>query len=164
MQLEQADPCDPPYKIMIIDQIENRKTYQNLHPGIWKGLQFLAGIDFATLSPGRNEIDGDRIFVLRQEYQTQSHEGGIWESHRQYIDIQYVYGGQEQIGYTPLEAVRVTAAYDPLEDCVLYEGHGQFFRLNPLHFMILFPQDVHMPGICIETPMPVQKIVVKVRI
>lgn len=149
---------------MILDQIENRNIYRDLHPGIWEGLQFLASIDFAALSPGRNDIDGDRLYALRQEYQTGSQEGGIWESHRQYIDIQYVFSGPEQIGYASFDSVSVTAAYDPLEDCVLYEGSGQFIEVHPRDFMILFPQDIHMPAIRVGDPETVQKIVVKVRL
>lgn len=47
---------------------------------------------------GRHEIDGDRVFALVQNYTTNPIEGALYEAHRRYSDIQFVFSGRK----TPL--------------------------------------------------------------
>lgn len=52
--------------------------------------------------------------------------------------------------------------YDNRKDVAIYKGEGHFVNLEEKHFLILFPTDVHMPGIAINIPKAVKKVVVKV--
>jgi YhcH/YjgK/YiaL family protein len=56
--------------------------------------------------------------------------------------------------------------YDETKDFLSLQGEGRedFFRIPQGTFVILFPQDAHMPGIAVSTPQPVKKFVVKVAI
>ena len=58
-------------------------------------LEFLAKPETAELPVGRYELDGDNIFVLIQDQTTAPVENKRAESHRNYIDIQYLFTGKE---------------------------------------------------------------------
>lgn len=147
---------------MIIDHIRNWNSYFSLPARFARAFSFLKRLDFQTLRPGRNDIEGDSLFAMCQEYETKSPGEGKWESHRSYADIQYVAGGEELIGYAPLESMIVREAYRQDSDCAFYHGAGDFIRLRQGQFGIFLPQDVHMPGIAVGGPSPVRKVVVKV--
>jgi len=147
---------------MIIDHISCLEEYLNLSPRIAKGLTFLKSLDFDSLQPGRNDIDGDLLFAISQEYETRDPKDGKWESHRLYADIQMVVEGDELIGYAPLGSMAVKTEYVAERDCAIYEGEGDFIRFQKGTFGIFFPQDVHMPSIAVDQPSPVKKVVVKV--
>ena len=149
---------------MIIDRIENRARYQKLGTGIGAALEYLAQTDFAGLAPGRYDIDGDSVYALVQHYETRPREKGLWEAHRRYIDVQYVAAGIETMGYAPLDAMTVSQAYAPEEDCVLFSGDGDFITARAGTFVVFFPQDVHMPCLVKDTPGTVRKVVVKVAV
>jgi biofilm protein TabA len=52
--------------------------------------------------------------------------------------------------------------YDEGKDFLKLSGDGGFCRMTGGMFMVLYPQDAHMPGIAIDGPVPVKKIVMKV--
>jgi YhcH/YjgK/YiaL family protein len=148
---------------MIIDQLKNAALYLGIHPRMGDAFRYLQKTDFSKIEPGRYEIDGANLFALVQQYDTKAEEKGRWEAHRKYIDVQYVYSGKELFGYTDLEQLQ-SVAYDEAKDFHELKGKGDFLQVPAGTFLILFPQDAHMPGISVSPPQPVKKIVVKVRI
>ena len=83
---------------MIIDQLANSHLYYSLTSRIKLAFDYLDKIDLSTLSVGRNEIEGDNIYAMLQQYTSKPREQGLWEAHRRYIDLQLVIQGAEQIG------------------------------------------------------------------
>lgn len=149
---------------MIIDNIKNAAIYSDFNPGIGSALDYLSRTDITALTPGRQDINGDRLFVLIQRYETKPREQGVWEAHRRYIDVQFVAAGCEAMGYAPLTGLTVTQPYAPDKDCVLLAGSGDFFTAKAGVFVVFFPEDAHMPGLALGTSSPVVKAVVKVAI
>ena len=147
---------------MIIDQLKNASMYFGLGPRVEAALRYLQGTDFEQVEPGRYEIDGDRVFALVQEYESKPKEEGFWEAHRQYVDVQYVASGAEHMGYAPAERLQA-GVYDAEKDFLKLDGDGEFLKVRAGSFVILAPQDAHMPGTAITAPQPVKKVVVKVR-
>lgn len=147
---------------MIIDQIENADCYYGVHPGIQKALEYLAETDFSTMEPGRQVIDGERIYASVDAYETKPRETARWEAHRRYIDVQYVVSGTEVMGYAPIQDLQVTDDYDAAKDCMRLAGKGDFVTVPAGTFIIFFPQDGHMPCLAVDSPAPVRKVVVKV--
>ncbi len=45
-----------------------------------------------------------------------------------------------------------------------FSGEGDFLALGPGDFMLLFPEDAHMPRIAVGAPAPVRKVVVKIAV
>lgn len=147
---------------MIIDHIANRHLCQPLSALIQRGLTFLQETDFTTLAPGRHDIEGDKLFAMVQDYQSKPLEEGVWEAHRRFIDIQYIVSGEERIGYTCLDNLTASQDYDQEKDCQFFTGTGDTLSAFCGTFLIFFPTDAHMPGLQIQGPTPVRKVVVKV--
>jgi YhcH/YjgK/YiaL family protein len=148
---------------MIIDKIENADVYKNLDEDIYKALDYLVKTDFSNIEKGRYNIDGDLIYALVNEYQTKDESKGKLESHKKYLDVQFVAKGSELIGYAPFINQEIAVPYKDENDIVFYEGEKSYTRLDTGMFAILFPQDLHMPGIKIDDPQDVKKVVVKVK-
>lgn len=148
---------------MIIDQIRNSGQYACLGAGFAQGLAYLQQTDFSALAAGRYALDGDRLYALVQDYDSRPAAQGRWEAHRLYADIQYVLAGQECIGYADT-ATLAAQPYDAEKDVLFLDGSGNMLTLKPGMFMILLPQDAHMPCLAVDAPEPVRKVVVKVRL
>ena len=148
---------------MIVDSLKNASMYYGLGERIAKAFQYLQHTDLDAIAPGRYEVDGSQIFALVQQYDSKPREKGMWESHRQYFDIQYVHQGVELMGYADMAHQQV-GEYDASRDFVPSEGKGEFFLLRAGSFALLAPQDAHMPQIAAGSPSPVKKIVMKVAV
>lgn len=149
---------------MICDHLRNRTAYHGLGEAISRGLEFLARTDIGTLAEGRHDIDGDRVFALVSDYSTKPMTEAFWEAHRAHLDIHFVHSGIEQIACGDLGEFEVDP-YDEARDLTVARGTAaQRVTLSAGWFAILFPHDVHMPGLAWNTPSPVRKVVVKVRV
>lgn len=149
---------------MITDSLRHIGQYASVHSRLKLAAQFLATRDCKMLEPGKYEIDGDQVYALVQHYETKPKEQGLWEAHRQYLDVQYMAEGSETLGYVPIDRTEVTRPYDKDGDYALFSASGDFFTLHEGYFALFSPHDVHMPGIRLETAQPVKKIVIKVMI
>lgn len=148
---------------MITDNIKNAGLYAGLSERFHRAFAYLTETDLTTLPTGRTELDGRNLYVLIQEYSSKLPGAGKWEAHKRYIDIQYIISGAERIGYAILPRL-VQGAYDPVKDFVPLSGDGDWVTLGAGDFMVLWPNDGHMPGMAIDASTPVRKAVVKVAI
>ncbi len=127
---------------------------------------FIAEHDFATLVCGRHDL-GEGDFVNVMEYTTKLRQDACYEAHRNYVDIQVVIQGAEQIEVAPVDVLEVTSPYDTDGDCALYDGAsvGERFLMTPGRWCLVMPEDAHMPGVSLnDAPAPVKKAVFKVRV
>ncbi|HZY35142.1 MAG TPA: YhcH/YjgK/YiaL family protein [Mucilaginibacter sp.] len=129
-----------------------------------KALSFLRDSDLAALKPGRYDIDGDNVYALITEAPSKTFEQSAWESHRKYIDLQYVITGKEKIGIVDLSQATVTKPYDEAKDFANYSAGGKFYTATPDAFFLFFPNDVHRPNILIGGYPVVKKLVIKIRV
>jgi biofilm protein TabA len=146
---------------MIIDHISNSPLYDSVHPAFGRAFDFIRQSDLASIAVGKYEIDGQKLFALVQQYETKRKEDAKWEAHRRFIDIQYVVQGAENIGYANLRQL-TQGSYDSDRDFLPLHGEGDFLALQEGHFIILLPEDAHMPGIASASPTPVKKVVIKI--
>lgn len=152
---------------MIIDRIDHRFLYQGLPGRIPAALDFLQRTDFDQQSPGRLELDGDKMFAIISDYQPKSRDIAVWESHRAYIDVQFMAKGTELMGWAPsIPGLPVKTPYDESRDVVFYEPGLELITMHPGQFAIFFPHDIHAPGIdpLAGSTSMVRKIVVKVAV
>jgi YhcH/YjgK/YiaL family protein len=98
-----------------------------------------------------------------QEYNTKSKDEGKWEAHRRYIDLQYIVQGAENIGHANIHQLQ-QGEYDANKDFLPFDGDGNFFTLQSSYFVLLLPEDAHMPGLAVASPAPVKKVVVKIAV
>ena len=150
---------------MIADVLKNSLIYAAISSRIKAGLDYISKTDFSATEPGRYELDGSNMFALVQEYDSIPKEQGKWECHKNYIDIQYIAEGVEQIGCNNIGQMKVTTEYNPDKDVAFLSGEGDFVTFSKGSYGIFFPEDAHMPKIAVNnTPVKVKKVVVKIRI
>ena len=149
---------------MIADKLANSHLYLNLSSGLERGIEYLSTQDLQGLEVGRYPIEGDRVFALVQEYDSKPLEEGKYETHRKYIDIQYIVSGREFIGYTNVVNLKSLDSYDGEKDIQFFAGEGDLVRLEAGMFAVFFPEDAHMPCISVDGPEAVKKVVIKVAV
>ena len=149
---------------MVYDNIKHASSYYSLGERISKALQYLEQTDFSNVEPGKYEIDGDNVFAIVQLNNTKPTSACKWESHKKYIDIQFIVAGQEKMGFSESAKVFVVEGYNKNKDCTIYKGNGNFLIANEGHFALFFPADVHMPGMAINIPKEIKKVVMKVKV
>jgi YhcH/YjgK/YiaL family protein len=147
---------------MIFDTLENALRYAGLGDGLPAALKYLLETDLASLPVGRTDVDGERLYVLVQEYNTRPLEQGKWEARRRYIDVQYVASGWERMGFANLRSMQL-GEYHPEKDFQALSGIGNQVDVFAGAFVIFFPEDAHMLGLCVDQPEPVRKVVLKVQ-
>ena len=131
-----------------------------------KAFAFLRENDLAKMELKRYDLDGDNLYSTVSEYMTKNTEDAKYESHRKYIDIQYVASGKELIGLTPVsKKAEVLTPYDETKDIeFMTVTEGKNLNAAPDRFFIFFPDDLHSPGIRDGENSLVRKVVVKVRV
>jgi YhcH/YjgK/YiaL family protein len=131
-----------------------------------KAFIFLKSNDLSKLEIKRYDIEGDMLYASVMEYVTKNEEDAKYEAHRQYIDIQYVIDGIEEMGVAPLSSMKeVTIPYDASKDVgFMTVKEGKFYNATPDRFFIFFPSDIHRPGLKVGQNSQLKKIVVKVKV
>ncbi len=147
---------------MIFDTLENINNYKGLGR-VYTALQFLADTDFSEMPLGRYELEGDDIFYMVQSYETDPYKT-VSEAHKKYIDIQFMVDGEEIVGVAPFSAEKTGTEAKPENDVWFYECHTEPLTLFKNSFMVLYPNDLHCPGVAVDNPLTCRKVVVKVKV
>ena len=148
---------------MIVDHISKAERYSVLGPLFKQAFDFLRTSDLNSLETGRYELAGDKLFAMVQSYDSKPQSHGFWEAHRRYIDLQFIVKGQERIGYAPLYRMQFES-HDDNRDLSVLKGEGDFVTMTDGCFMLLWPEDAHMPGLEVDFSAPVRKIVIKIAV
>lgn len=127
-------------------------------------LDFVNKNDLSTLEDGKYELN-DENYVNVFHF-TPKPEGGKFESHRKYLDVQYLVQGKEFMKWsninncTPINEfdfnrdIRNYTCPDELCDSAVLDGTSIVFN----------PNDVHAPGFSVGTPSIVKKVVFKIKV
>ena len=148
---------------MILDSLQAAGRYTVLHPGFKTALAALRDTDWRGVPLGRRDIDGDRLFALVARDAGRGHAGAPLESHRKYIDIQYVALGTDEMGWRALaDCRRVKSEYDAGRDILFFADEpATWFSVNSGELAIFFPTDAHAPLAGSGNPL---KVVMKVAV
>ena len=149
---------------MIYTTLDRLARYRGLCPSLDTAIDYLATADLSALQPGRNEVDGDNVFINRFGYTTLTPEEAAWEGHAQYADLHVVLAGEERIGVT--DAARLTpTTRDEGSDFIGYEGPVDVWcPMAPGTALIVFPEDVHLVKVQKDGPVRVEKAVFKLKV
>ena len=117
---------------MILDQLTNLPHYFALHPNFKQAFDFLSQPDLGKMSPGKYKIDGKNIFAIIVNEIGRARNDAQLEAHQQYIDIQYVISGDEEMGWKALyESVDDNPYLDSFyEDMKRWSFNLQVYFLN----------------------------------
>lgn len=150
---------------MIFTSIYSDYKSQGLHPVLLKVIDFLKETDFSDIGPGEYELEGRDIFYQVHEIVTEELEKRSPESHKEYIDCQFVVKGEEKIGTTRLKDSYSVKEYFENRDLIFYqsvEDEGYIHAVEGC-VSVFFPEDVHKPQIAVKEPADEKKVVVKIR-
>jgi len=149
---------------MVIDDLRNASLCFGMHKNFRTAFDYLLRTDFTHVANGKYPLDGENVFAIVNRYEPQSAEELKWEGHRKYIDIQFVASGDEQIGIVEIGKMSTATEYDETKDVQFFSGDGEFFALGEKMFAIIFPNEVHKPGIAVDGNSRILKVVIKVRV
>ena len=123
--------------------------------------EFLSNTDLKNLPLGRYYFDNS-IYANVEEYETKDRHQ--YESHRKYIDIQYIITGSENMLVDTLDHLTLKTPYDPVLDRTFYFSNDckNEHLVKEGEYMIFYPEDGHMPCLIDERPSYVKKIVFKI--
>ena len=105
-------------------------------------------------------------FGLEQVYNSKERNKCFLESHRQYIDVQFILEGEEIIEITNIADLNIDMNYDNDMDLLKYQPTSNFssIKLKKGDVAIFYPQDAHMPCVQLNEVVKVVKTVVKVAV
>lgn len=144
----------------------NFAIYYHKNQRHWdQAFHFLKSAYLKELPIGKQELEGEHLFVTVAEYYGKPKNEALYESHKKYIDIQYLIEGEELMGLTTLDKVTVKEPYSEEKDIAFYDfDGGEYLKATPDKFFLFFPEDVHRPSITTGDSVLVKKIVVKVMV
>ncbi|MDB1122415.1 YhcH/YjgK/YiaL family protein [Vibrio algarum] len=105
-------------------------------------------------------------FALEQVYNTKIRSECFFESHKKYIDVQFILDGEEIIAIKNVNDLKETFSYDESIDLIKYSDSDSTscLILRKGDVAIFYPEDAHMPGMKVVDSVKVVKTVVKVRV
>lgn len=149
---------------MIYATFDNLHRYLGISANLDTAIRFITTQDLTLLHNGRNEIDGDNVFVNVFEFDTIPEESGMWEAHVQYADIHVDITGFEKIGVTDMAYLTETCRKEE-EDFVGCEGPVKtWVPITSRTALVVFPEDAHMVKIQNGESAHVRKAVFKVKV
>ncbi len=133
---------------MIVADLAHLRDQVALTPNMETAVTFLLASGQGAHPEGRLVVDGDKVFVEVQSYDTTAGPVTRFEGHRKYIDIQYVVSGEEIIGWAPLDSITETTSYVAEHDYWL--GEAAPARVTPIsltsgQLAVFYPTDPHSP-------------------
>ena len=149
---------------MILDRIENAKQYQGLGLRLKKALRYISKTDFTQLENGTYDVVKDEIFAIVNRFETVDAKSEKPEVHRKYIDVQYVFEGEEVLGFSIKQSQPIFKEYNAEEDFELFDAELDYVKLEKGMFAIFFPNDLHAPSVHLDKVTSASKVVVKVLI
>ena len=151
---------------MIYDELKNIKTYKGLNKNLDKAIDFIAEKKYMNTNFGKNIVDIDKIyFDYPEKVSTRENIDLELEYHKKYIDIHIVLKEEEIIGYTPFEDCIETQKYNIEKDIAFMKGKIQAeLILNGKNFLIVFPNEPHLPLLKVDNIKEIKKVVFKIQI
>ncbi len=150
---------------MVIGNVKNRARYADLGEDIMQALDYFAAVmenpeaapkEFADIP-----LEGGKVLIRVRPLNSKPLSEGLWEAHYKELDIHFVSYGVERIGVADVSALTVTKE-DPENDVYFLEGDKEdFVTLRPGTFLIVYPEDAHMPCIAADEPAPIGKMIAK---
>jgi biofilm protein TabA len=122
---------------------------------------FLRDQDLDEIKPGKYPIVGEQVFASVTEAPSHKIEEVKWESHKNYIDLQYIIKGKELIGVADTSKATIAKPYTV--DVINYDAEGKYYTGEQGKFFLFFPNNAHRPTIKIDGYDVVKKIVIKIQ-
>ena len=138
---------------------------KDIQERINKALEYLKSIDLDRLELGKNVVN-DWLYINVQEYMTKNLSECRFESHKKYVDIQMMIHGIEAIETADIDKLEIETEYSDENDVMFWKQKPNQMRSIIVDggYVILYPQNAHMPCVAVDKPVKVKKLVAKVLI
>lgn len=151
---------------MIVGELKNWRDH--LSGDVWQeAFDFLQSLG-PDSEDQRVELRGDKMFARVMSYDTRLPDVGTLESHRHYVDVQITLSGPEGIDWFPTDSLSEKQSYNDEKDRWLYhrnEPAPAHIDNYPGMFVVLYPQDAHMPQLVVNGQQEhITKAVVKIHL
>lgn len=150
---------------MLYGQLEKKETYKAfLTHSIWDAAFAWIAENANKLPDGEHSIQDKDIYANIQTANTITYTDGLYEVHKEYIDIHYCISGEEKIAYAPVGQL-VEKELNKDKDYQLFLPTEQYSTclLQPHSFAIFFPTELHMPKLQSGDTKEVHKVVIKIK-
>lgn len=145
--------------------VNNAAFYEAYHTNkkLWDtAFAFLQTQDLINMPIGKRPLIGEAVFISVTDEPSKNMADVKWESHKKYIDLQYIIKGKEIIGVADASKATVTKPYTP--DAMNYTADGTYYTTDSRTFFLFFPNDAHRPTIKADGYDVVKKIVIKIQV
>lgn len=114
---------------------------------LWDAMfRFMSTNDLNELAIGEHQIVQGRCWATVSEYIPKTVDKGNIESHKKFIDLQYVLRGNEKMGLA--KNVTVKREYNPDRDVAFWNSDDiTYYPATPQVFFLFFPCDIHQPSV-----------------
>lgn len=138
---------------MIVSNIHQRDNTLSLQQPIQKILDIFQNTDFNNVEDGVYEVDGKDLFYMVIRSTNVNKEESLFEAHKHYLDLQYIFSGQEQMGYALFdENLGIQTPYIPERDITFYDFPkvSSYLTVSSGDFVIFSPNDLHAPAVKVD--------------
>lgn len=153
---------------MIIGNIKNRVRYAFLGEEVIQALDYFASVlDKKTEEPLEKAdvvLPGEKVRIKIRPMRTKPASDCTWEAHVKELDIHFNAYGVEKIGVADVDDLTVIDKDEVKDIIYLNGGEGDYITVRPGTFLIVFPEDAHMPCIAADKPVPVGKMIAKIAV
>lgn len=155
---------------MIVGSIENwEKDRAHAHPEVRDMIDYLRECPFSEREDGKYAIRGEDAYCTFMTIDLRESTDAKAEKHEAFADIHYLIEGAETIGWAADTGTAEKSEAYADRDLSLYEPveNEQFITLRPGMYAVLFPNDIHRPGLRSEDSLgtvKARKAVVKFRV
>jgi YhcH/YjgK/YiaL family protein len=108
----------------------------------------------------------ENCFILEQAYITKDKKDCLYESHKKYIDIQYMFEGDEIMEVENINNLEISKEYDVTLDYAKYlqSKKSSSLLIKENEMAIFYPNDAHMPCMKIDENKKIIKVVFKIAV
>jgi len=148
---------------MIVGKIKDLNRYKGISAEIDQAIEYVLRTDLLKLEIGRYVLN-ENVIVNRQAYFGK--ELAQAETHKKFIDLQIVVKGREGFGYSDISNPTLVnkIEYNEETDVAFYDVCDELvYTLAEESFAIVFPDDVHRPGMRMDEEM-IEKVVLKIKV
>ncbi len=145
---------------MILAKLEDAARYRGVHPRLDAALALLTEDWLVAVTGERRLLDGEALTVTRFAVRTVDDEARLFEYHERYADIFITAAGEERVDTAESASMEVREQRGDYWGGVCRTE--QALRLGPGRFLVLFPGEAHRPGMAVDRPAPIERIVFKV--
>ena len=132
---------------MIFAPLSASARYAALHTLFPRAFEYLRGTDLSALTVGIHPIIDQQLFIIVEEANARTRAEAKLEAHRNYIDIQLVLSGVDEMGWKALSDCHQPLDEHNAERDIRFfdDAPAAWLTVPPQHFCIFFPEDTHAP-------------------